>query len=282
MQLTIQQLTENDIPSLVELPREAGWDYDEAEMKAVLASGVVYGHKTPEGTVVSSSAVIPYNKTAALGLVIVREAYRRQGLAREAVKACLDILPADAGVTLFATEEGKPLYRQLGFEEAGMVYKYIAPGHAVKKNSTGLPYNIKAYKNSDWQSVKQLDREAFGEDRDVFLQYRLNQAHQCLVIKDDQNHLIGFGLSIWHEGQLLIGPVTAPDEREAAALIEHLVELHPVKVRIDLTAESRIITSLLGQYGFEKQSEPHMMARGTTNLDSRNGALYAIASQIFG
>lgn len=282
MELTIHRLTENDIPSLVELPREAGWDYDEAEIRAVLASGMVYGHKTAGGTVVSSSAVIPYKETAALGLVIVREAYRRRGLAREAVKACLNILPADTGITLFATEEGKPLYRQLGFEEAGTVYKYIAPGHAVKKKSTDLPYNIEAYKASDWHRVKQLDREAFGEDRHVFLRHRLNQAHQSLVLKDDQNRLVGFGLSIRHEGQLLIGPVTAPDEREAAALIERLIGAHPIKVRIDLTAESRIITEMLGQYGFEKQSEPHMMAKRPGNLGSRNGSLYAIASQLFG
>jgi ribosomal protein S18 acetylase RimI-like enzyme len=282
MELAMHRLTENDIPSLVELPREAGWDYDEAEMKAVLASGVVYGHKTPEGKVVSRSAVIRYKETATLGLVIVREACRQRGLAREAVQACLDILPADTGVMLFATEEGKPLYWQLGFEEAGTVHKYTAPGHVGKKNSPGQPYNIKAYKASDWQSVKQLDREAFGDDRDVFLHYRLNQAHQCLVLKDDQNHLIGFALSIWHEGQLLIGPVTASGGREATALIEQLIEAHPAKIRIDLTAETGIITAMLEKYGFEKQSEPPMMARYPKNLGSRDGALYAIASQIFG
>lgn len=282
MELTIQRLTENDIPSLVELPREAGWDYDEAEMKAVLASGVVYGHKTPEGTVVSSSAVIPYKESAALGLVIVRKAYRRRGLARKAVKACLAILPADTGVMLFATKEGKPLYREFGFKEAGKVYKYIAQGHAVKKSSTALPHNVEAYKDSDWHSVKQLDREAFGEERDIFLRHRLHQAHQCLVLKDGQNYPVGFGLSIWHEGQLLIGPVTAPAEREAAVLIEQLIEVHPVKVRIDLADESGIITAMLEQYGFEKQSEPNMMARCPGNAGSRNGKLYAIASQIFG
>lgn len=282
MVLTIHQLNENDIPSLVELPREVGWDYDEAEMKAVLASGIVYGHKTPEGTVISSSAVIPYKETAALGLVIVRKDYRRRGLAREAVQACLDILPADTGVMLFATDEGKPLYRELGFEEAGRVYKYIAQGQEMKKNSTALPNNIEGYKGSDWESVKHLDREAFGEGRDVFLHHRLHQAHQCLVLKDDQNHPAGFGLSIWNENQLLIGPVTAPDEREASALIEQLIEAHPVKVRIDLTAESRIITSMLEQYGFEKHSEPPMMKRGPWNADTRNRGLYAIASQIFG
>ncbi|WP_022795103.1 GNAT family N-acetyltransferase [Marinococcus halotolerans] len=282
MELAIQRLTENDIPSLVELPREVGWDYDEAEMKAVLASGAVYGHKTPEGTVVSSSAVIPYKETAALGLVIVRKAYRRRGLAREAVQACLAMLPADTGVMLFATEEGKPLYRELGFEEAGMVYKYIALGHAVKKKSTALPHNIEEYKDSDWHSVQQLDREAFGEGRSTFLRYRLNQAHQCLVLKDDQSRPVGFGLSIWHEGQLLIGPVTAPGEREAAALIEQLIEVHPVKVRIDLTTKSRIVTAMLEQYGFEKQSEPHMMAQHQRNGGSWNGTQYAIASQIFG
>lgn len=233
MVLTIHQLNENDIPSLVELPLEVGWDYDEAEMKAVLASGIVYGHKTPEGTVVSSSAVIPYKETAALGLVIVRKDYRRRGLAREAVQACLDILPADTGVMLFATDEGKPLYRELGFEEAGRVYKYIAQGQEMKKNSTALPNNIEGYKGSDWESVKHLDREAFGEGRDVFLHHRLHQAHL-------------------------------------------------VKVRIDLTAESRIITSMLEQYGFEKHSEPPMMKRGPWNAGTRNRGLYAIASQIFG
>ncbi|MDZ5784117.1 GNAT family N-acetyltransferase [Marinococcus luteus] len=282
MKLTIHRLTENDIPALAELSREVGWDYDEAEMKAVLASGVVYGHKTPEGTVVSSSAVILYGEMAALGLVIVREAYRRQGLARGAVKVCLDLVPQKASVMLFATEEGKPLYREFGFEEAGMVYKYTAPGQALSKNSTALPNNIRMYESSDWNSIQQLDHEAFGEDREVFLRHRFVQAYQSLVLKNGNNQPVGFGLSIWHEGQLLIGPVTAPDERDAAALVEQLIEAHPVKVRIDLTAESSFITKMLGEYGFEKQSEPHRMVRHPGNLGSRNGTLYAIASQVFG
>ncbi|GEK59058.1 N-acetyltransferase [Marinococcus halophilus] len=283
MTFTMQQLTEEDIPELVQLLREVGWDYDGAEMKAVLAAGVVYGHKTPEGGVVSSAAVIPYGKAAAaLGLVIVRKSCRRQGLAKEAVKACLNTIPVNAGVLLFATKEGKPLYQQLGFEEAGKVYKYVAPGQVVKKTSIVRPSSIRTYEAHDWNSLQQLDLGAFGQDRSAFLRHRITQAHQALILLDDQNHPAGFGLSIWHEGQLLLGPIAAPNEKAAAELLEQLIESHPVKVRIDLTEENRIMTETLRQCGFEKQSEPLMMARAPSIIEPRNGNLYAIASQIFG
>ena len=44
--LKIVQFEENDIPCLINLFKSIGWDYDQNEIKTVMTSGKIYGHKS--------------------------------------------------------------------------------------------------------------------------------------------------------------------------------------------------------------------------------------------
>ncbi|OQO98791.1 GNAT family N-acetyltransferase, partial [Geobacillus sp. 44B] len=77
-----------DIPELILLSASVGWDYDEHEIRTMMKSGKIYGHKNEEGKVVSSAAIIPYDTSlASIGMVIVHEEYRGMGLGKIVTRA---------------------------------------------------------------------------------------------------------------------------------------------------------------------------------------------------
>jgi hypothetical protein len=107
--LELVQFDKCDIEALIELSASVGWDYDEYEIKTVMSSGSIYGHKNAEGKIVSSAAVIPYdNYLASIG-------YGGLGLGKEATQKCIDFASRNASIMLIATEEGKPLYEKMDF-----------------------------------------------------------------------------------------------------------------------------------------------------------------------
>jgi GNAT superfamily N-acetyltransferase len=142
--IVIRQATVDDIPNLVRLRRamfESMGFSDPAQLDTADQAATAYFCEaiprrefhgwlavTPKGkTVGCGGAVIdrhppgPGNLSGRIGYVmnvVTLLAYRRQGIARRVMSAILRWL-AEQGiqhVTLHATEMGRPLYRELGFE----------------------------------------------------------------------------------------------------------------------------------------------------------------------
>ncbi|MDD1502765.1 hypothetical protein PVA17_08285 [Lysinibacillus sp. CNPSo 3705] len=67
-QLQLVLFDANDIPGLMDLSNSVGWDYDESEIKTVMMSGKIFGHKNAEGKIVSSAAIMTYDTNLAWSL----------------------------------------------------------------------------------------------------------------------------------------------------------------------------------------------------------------------
>lgn len=95
----LHALTENDIPALIALSDSVGWDYDEAELRTILSTGNVFGHRNEADQLISCSAILVYEEQlATIGMVIVHDSCRGYGLGRELMQAPADrtkaILPS--------------------------------------------------------------------------------------------------------------------------------------------------------------------------------------------
>jgi GNAT superfamily N-acetyltransferase len=142
--VTIRQATVTDIPDLVRLRRvmfeSMGYD-DPVQLDAADRAAAAYFSRaipkgkfqgwlavTPGGEAVGSGGAVidrhppgPSNLSGQIGYVmnvVTVPAYRRQGIARRVMSAILCWL-AEQGiqhVTLHATEMGRSLYQELGFE----------------------------------------------------------------------------------------------------------------------------------------------------------------------
>lgn len=282
--LTFYQFNLEDVLGLINLSTSVGWDYHEEEVKTLLLSGKVFGHKNEAGKVVSSAAIIPYgNDLAFIGKVIVHKDYRGVGLASKVMKACMDQVSKETTMLLIATQQGKPLYEKLHFEAVDCVHKFLCENYiSHSEESKDHNLSIEEYKDSDLEAIIRLDEAAFGGSRRQFLMNRINQADQSLLVKDKNGRTVGFGLSILGPANLTLGPIIAPNQRAALMLIDRLSKGHTGKCRIDVTSGKEDFMSQLMKRGFEKVSQPPVMASNSRTMPNRNNTLFSIASQAFG
>ncbi|MED4018763.1 GNAT family N-acetyltransferase [Sutcliffiella cohnii] len=282
--LELVQFDKCDVPGLIELSASVGWDYDEKEIGTVLSSGKIFGHKNAEGKIVSSAALIPYDSSlASIGMVIVNKEFRGFGLGKETTKKCIESVSKDITIMLIATEDGKPLYEKMGFHTVDSVHKYICDNYIpISKPLNNSAVIFEELSEVDMNEILKLDENAFGDSRSRFLINRIKQSEKCLVVKDNNGTIVGYGLSILGPVNLILGPIVAPDFQTASLLIDKLCSKHQGKLRIDVPSCNEEFMSLIEKSGFVKVSQPPIMVLHSVNMPLRNKTLYGIAAQIFG
>lgn len=281
--LSIGILNEQDIPQLIGLSEKVGWDYDESEIKTIMESGTVYGHRTTNAEITACAAIVPYEgNLASLGMVIVHPDYRRLGLGKAATMKCVQSLPDSVPIMLISTPEGKPMYEQLGFKSVDSVQKFLCDSLHTPMNLDMSQYTIEAFQSSYLPQVVELDQAACGARRDKFLAVRIEQAKDAIVVKNSSGNVVGYALSIRGTVNVLIGPIVAPNHEVAINLLDRLVIGNENRIRIDIPQGQTEFGSVLMRSGFRRVSQPPVMVLNRDELPKRSGQLFAIAAQVFG
>ena len=243
--LELVELDQDDILGLIELSASVGWDYDEYEIRTVMLSGKIFGHRDATGKIVSSAAIIPYDTNlASIGMVIVNKEYRGLGLGKKATLKCIDSVSKDTSIMLISTEDGKPLYENLGFITVDLVHKFLSDSYIHTKMFNNRDITIEKYSEIDFNAIVELDSGAFGDKRRRFLLNRIKQSKQCLVVKNQKGKIIGFGLSILGPINLILGPIVAPDTQTAVMIIDRLALNHKGKLRIVFLSQTEADTRI--------------------------------------
>jgi predicted GNAT family N-acyltransferase len=275
--------TSTDIQGLVELSASVGWDYDAHEIETIMAAGRIVGHKNREGKIVSSAAIIPYDtNVASIGMVIVHEQCRGFGLGRIVTQACIDSVSEDTAIMLVATKEGEPLYQKMGFTTVEHVHKYLTDKFVETTREANCFGTINEFQKQDFEQLVKLDAAAFGDSRSVFLRKRIQQSQRCVVVKNQHNQMIGYGLTIAGPIYLLLGPIVAPDKEVAHYIINELAKGYQGKLRIDCPSVHKELSPILQQSGFTLAATPPVMIRNVQKMPTRNQTLFALAAQAFG
>lgn len=232
----------------------------------------------------SSAAIIPYDTfLASIGMVIVHKNFRGMGLGKEATKKCIESVSKETVIMLIATEEGKPLYEKMGFNTVDFVHKYICDHYiANTKPLNNSEIIIEEFSEVDIDELLKLDEDAFGDKRSRFLMARIKQCEKCMVVKDNNGLIVGYGLSISGPINLILGPIVAPDYQTAIVLIDKLSSKHQGKLRIDVPSGNNEFMMLLEKSGFVNVNQPPIMVMNAVNMPSRNNTLVGIAAQVFG
>src|SRR4030088_3388685 len=98
---------------------EAGWNQNVADWRFMLGAGRGFGCTGPDGTWQASALVLPLGQNLAwISMVWGTKASRRGGLGPGRLKRGSDeVRAADAVAGLDATEQGRPIYLALGFQD---------------------------------------------------------------------------------------------------------------------------------------------------------------------
>ncbi len=228
------------LEAAVSFSRKAGWPHrpEDWQMALSLSDGIV---AVEGGRVVGTVLATAYKADCAtINMVIVDEAMRGRGLGRKLMEAAFRIA-GDRPLRLVATAEGLPLYEKLGFQKTGVVLQ-----HQGVVGEIAAPAETEAATIADLHAITELDRLAFGGDREGLMAH-LAKIGEFAVIRRD-GRISGFAaLRPFGRGEV-IGPVVAVDLTEATALVSHFIAKRPGRfLRVDTTDDSNLSPWLADQ-----------------------------------
>ncbi|HEF1902107.1 MULTISPECIES: GNAT family N-acetyltransferase [Bacillus] len=283
LEIRLECLREEQIGDIVSLSSYIGWDYNREEVETIFNSGIVYGVWNERKELIASAAIILYGEAlASIGMVIVHPDYKGRGIGKMITDSCIKSVLAHTPIMLIATDEGKPLYEKLGFREVSYVSKYICNSYNANNYCIENEDYMMNYEECDLEKIIKIDENAFGTNRKVFLKKRIMQSEQCNVVKDKEQNVLGYGLSIQTLENKIIGPVVAKNNAMAMRIVHDLARGHNGKLRMDVPEGKNDFMKELEIAGFKKVNTPPIMMKNSNRLLKRNGELYSIAAQIFG
>ncbi|WP_074789305.1 GNAT family N-acetyltransferase [Bacillus thuringiensis] len=283
LEIRVERLRKEQIGDIVALSSYIGWDYNIEEIEAVFNSGIVYGVWNERKELIASAAIILYGEAlASIGMVIVHPDYKGRGIGKMTTNSCMNSVSAQTPCMLIATDEGEFLYEKLGFRAVSYVSKYICNSYNVNDYCIENEDYIMNYQECDLEELIKLDEYAFGTNRKEFLTKRIMQSEQCIVVKDEEQSVLGYGLSIQTPENKIIGPVVAKNNAMAMRIVHDLARGHNGKLRMDVPEGKNDFMKELEIAGFKKVNTPPIMMKNSNRLLKRNSELYSIAAQIFG
>ncbi|HEE9031382.1 GNAT family N-acetyltransferase [Bacillus cereus] len=283
LEIRLERLREEQIGDIVSLSSYIGWDYNREEIETIFNAGIVYGVWNEKEELIASAAIILYGEAlASIGMVIVHPDYKGRGIGKMITDSCIKSVLAHTPIMLIATDEGKPLYEKLGFREVSYVSKYICNSYNANNHCIENEDYMMNYEECDLEKIIKIDENAFGTNRKVFLKKRIMQSEQCNVVKDKEQNVLGYGLSIQMPENKIIGPVVAKNNAMAMRIVHDLARGHNGKLRMDVPEGKNDFMKELEIAGFKKVNTPPIMMKNSNRLLKRNGELYSIAAQIFG
>jgi predicted N-acetyltransferase YhbS len=269
-------MTATDIAATTALSREQAWPHREEDWALFLEAGEgIVAERA--GRVLGTVMAWRYGKeSAAVGMVIVSSDVQGQGVGRQLMEAMLHRL-AGRTVLLNATTAGLPLYEKLGFVETGVVHQHQAIAAAVAE---GTPAGrVRAMGRSDG-GLGDLYSRASGMDRTALFERLAATAHTVVLTRDHQT--VGFAQIRRFGRGWLVGPVVAPDQGGAQALILHGLRTHAgTFCRVDVTGDSGL-TEWLQDIGLPRVDSVTTMVRGRRPDPAPGISVLAIAAQALG
>ena len=218
---------------------------------------------------------------ATLGLVIVAPDRQGQRIGQRLMTALLEGLD-DRVVLLHATPEGRGLYERLGFVAVGELRQHQGTALPAPLIALAPGLRLRAASQNDARALERLDAAARGMPRDALIEDLLANA-EATVVLDHQGEARGFAVLRRFGRGYSIGPVVAPDEAGAKALIAHLVGVNGGRfTRIDIDSASGL-GAWLERMGLVRVDAPITMLRGgTLEVPATAPRLYAIVTQALG
>jgi GNAT superfamily N-acetyltransferase len=276
MESTEHPLEERHLAGCLALSKSANWNQNEADWRLMLGFGRGWGITLEDGTLAASTLVLPYGERFAwVAMVLVLPEYRRRGFATQLLKKALnENTKSDLASILDATPAGHEVYLQEGFKDTWRFKRF-----SLAKAFSGEKKNVRSIVESDWPRILELDRRAFGANREVVLRNLAQRLPQAALVSD-----AGFVLGREGREATQIGPLVARDEPAALDLLEAALGTVKGPVYADVADRAAMLQAWLRAKGFTFQRPFTRMvhAVGEARAPGEAGLVYCPAGPELG
>jgi GNAT superfamily N-acetyltransferase len=264
---SLRLLRLNDLDGAMELSRLAGWNQtiDDWEMLLRMEPQGCFAIELDNRIVATTTLLCYGTQLAWIGMVLTRPEHRRRGFARRLMETALDRAAAlkIESVKLDATADGQPLYEKLGFKTEQIIERWfhdVQPASAFPKSTTPPSRALSL----------QMDREAFGAERDSLLE-QLAARNRPDAAADT------YCFSRPGSRCRYLGPCVARDSNSARTVIEQALQNSPESSWYwDLLNTNKKALGLAAVLGFVPQRRLERMAIGN-RISKNDQMVYAIA-----
>ncbi len=256
----VRRLDPAELPDCLRLSADRKWPLEDRKWALLFEVGDVYGIDAPDGGLAGAVVATRYGKeVTAISMMLVAERFGRRGLGRRLMMHALEHSAA-ATASLTATDDGRPLYEQVGFRTIGHCIKYTGVFRPGASDASGGPVTRPATP-ADLPAVLALDAVAFGAPRTALLT-RLQSFAADFRVVEGPSGLAGFGGCWRNVDNMVIGPVIAQDTGTALALIRDLTAGAGGECRLDLEDRRPELISWAEEHGFSRGSTTAVMVHG--------------------
>jgi ribosomal protein S18 acetylase RimI-like enzyme len=270
-----------DLAAMHRLAQEMSWPHraEDCGLMFQLGAGVVAvdGVQGPVGVGMRWSFG---RDVGTIGMMLVARERQGRGIGR----ALMASLIADSGsraLTLNATAEGLGLYEKLGFIRTGLVRQHQARFAETPVVPAAPTVPLRRATPADLAALCALDAAAFGADRSALIQGFLASGDAWLT--EGAAGATGFAILRAFGRGTMIGPVVAPEEDAAIALVAAAASAAPAGVlRIDILAEATRLGEWLTAAGLPAIDTVTTMLRGDWPTLPKSPRRFGLAFQALG
>jgi predicted N-acetyltransferase YhbS len=268
-----------DLEFLVQLAHALGWTTTRSDVESLLnydPKGCFVADL--KGEVVGSVTTTSYTHFGWVGMVLVKEEFRRRGIGLALMQRACHYL-RDKGiltVRLEADPPGMPLYEHLRFVRECSSERWYREGPPTAEVG-----DVREATQADLQEIRPLDRRAFGDDRTRVLA-RLLRCSEFAFVSDEQPAKGLLMIRMTPHGALF-GPFIAAEPELAECLLRaglNRVTNGPVFVGVPETHKNAL--ALLRKYGFRLRTTLSRMYLGNPPQTGDSRLEYGIAASATG
>jgi GNAT superfamily N-acetyltransferase len=258
------------------LSKSANWNQNEADWRLMLETGHGWGISLADGTLAASTLVLPYGGNFAwVSMVLVHPAHRRKGYASQLLRTAIaDLRNRALTPILDATPAGHEVYLQEGFSERWGFKRFFL--HEQKPLPAAEP-GVRPMRDSDWNEILRLDREAFGASREPLLRALHRRLPEAALMIEGEGFVFG------RDGREArqIGPLVARNAHAARTLLAHALRAVEPPLYVDL-ADHASLRGMLEASGFAFQRPFTRMVRGPAAVPGNEKLVYCVAGPELG
>jgi GNAT superfamily N-acetyltransferase len=277
----IRRLQPDDLPAALKLTQAEQWSHrlEDWQFHHRLGRGWAVCDEE-DGALLGAASWWAYGDDfGSVGLVLVERGQQGKGIGRR----LMNLIIEEAGsrsLQLVATKAGLKLYHQCGFREVGGIEQRQGVPAPLSSAPTPSGVTVRKTAPSDLAALCDLDAAALGAERpDVIAAVAAAGAG---VAAERDGRLTGFA-AIRQSGRgALIGPVVAPDEMLAIALIQRLLRDSPGFTRVDTPSEATQLAAWLEGAGLVRVDEVTVMVRGARPESHSGMRTFGLVSQALG
>ena len=275
--LSLRGATERDLPAITALRTSVGWAAHDWALRAALhPPGRTVVVQDRGGSVVAVGSGTAYGPLGFVGNMVVAAEHRRRGLGSFVLRDVLADLEA-RGCTrleLYATPEGRPLYRRHGFEPAD------PSATARLSREAGWTQHeevtVAEGTGEELEAVSAYDAPRFGGPRTGLLAAMLDDPDRPLLVARRRAEIAGYAW-LRADGDRL-GPFVADDTRAAESIVRAAFDraVASAELTLNLPTANRSGVGWLEAHGAIVTPWDGRMARGPA-IERRDETIYSNA-----